>query len=84
MEQDMTSTPALGRYERTYGVLLGLAYGDALGFPAMFHRTFQFPVKRRDFLWNTNRELARERIIRLTLPFTHRIAPSTLEPFPTD
>jgi ADP-ribosylglycohydrolase len=77
-------TAALTRYERTYGALLGLAYGDALGFPAMFHRTFQFPAKRRDFLWNTNRDLARERIIRLTLPFTHRLAPELLEPYPTD
>jgi ADP-ribosylglycohydrolase len=74
----------LSRYERTYGALLGLAYGDAIGFPALFHRTFQFPAKRRDFLWNTNRDLARQRIIRLTLPFTHRLAPTTLEPFPTD
>ena len=80
----MSDTPTFGRYERTYGALLGLAYGDAIGFPAMFHRTFQFPAKRRDFLWNTNRELARQRIIRLTLPFTHRLAPETLEPFPTD
>ncbi len=80
----MSNTPTPERYERTYGALLGLAYGDAIGFPAMFHRTFQFPAKRRDFLWNTNRELARRRIIRLTLPFTHRLAPETLEPFPTD
>ena len=80
----MTDTPKLGRYERTYGALLGMAFGDAIGFPAMFHRTFQFPAKRRDFLWNTNRDLARQRIIRLTLPFTHRLAPETLEPFPTD
>ena len=80
----MTNARILGRYERTYGALLGLAYGDVIGFPALFHRTFQFPAKRRDFVWNTNRDLARERIIRLTLPFTHRIASATLEPFPTD
>jgi ADP-ribosylglycohydrolase len=80
----MTDTTSPSRYERTYGALLGLAYGDAIGFPALFHRTFQFPAKRRDFLWNTNRDLARQRIIRLTLPFTHRLAPETLEPFPTD
>lgn len=72
------------RVDRIYGALLGLAYGDAIGFPALFHRTFQFPAKRRDFLWNTNRDLARQRIIRLTLPFTHRLAPATLAPFPTD
>lgn len=80
----MIDTTPAGRYERSYGALLGLAYGDAIGFPALFHRTFQFPAKRRDFLWNTNRELARQRIIRLTLPFTHRLSATLLEPFPTD
>jgi ADP-ribosylglycohydrolase len=80
----MNNTHTLSRYDRAHGALLGLAYGDAIGFPALFHRTFQFPAKRRDFLWNTNRDLARQRIIRLTLPFTHRLAPETLEPFPTD
>ncbi len=74
----------LTRFDRTYGALLGLAFGDAIAFPALFHRTFQFPEKRRDFLWNTNRDLARQRIIRLTLPFTHRIPAETLAPFPTD
>lgn len=74
----------LSLYERCYGALLGLAYGDAIGFPALFHRTFQFPERRRDFLWQTNRDLARQRIIRLTLPFTHRLAPQTLEPAPAD
>ncbi len=74
----------LTRADRAYGALLGLAYGDALSFPADFHRTFQFPAKRRDFLWRTNQELAQRRVIRLTLPFTHRIAPETLAPFPTD
>ncbi|MEZ4678041.1 MAG: ADP-ribosylglycohydrolase family protein [Caldilineaceae bacterium] len=78
----MTSTTDLAN--RVYGALLGLAYGDAIGFPALFHRTFQFPAKRRDFLWNTNRDLAQQRVIRLTLPFTHRLDPATLEPFPTD
>jgi ADP-ribosylglycohydrolase len=71
-------------YEHAYGALLGLAQGDALGFPALWHRAFQFPEKRREFIWRTNRDLAHERILRLTLPFTHRQAPATLEPFPTD
>lgn len=70
--------------QRFSGALLGLAYGDAIGFPALFHRTFQFPEKRREFLWRTNRDLARQRIIRLTLPYTHRLEPATLEPSPTD
>ena len=77
-------TPTLDPTKRAYGALLGLAYGDAIGFPALFHRTFQFPAKRRDFLWNTNRDLAQQRVIRLTLPYTHRLEPTTLEPFPTD
>lgn len=72
------------RLERFQGALFGLAYGDALGFPALFHRTYQFPERRREFLWRTNRDLARQRILRLTLPFTHRIEAGTLEPFPTD
>ncbi|MBL8057329.1 MAG: ADP-ribosylglycohydrolase family protein [Anaerolineales bacterium] len=74
----------MNRYDRTYGALLGLALGDALGFPALFHRAFQFPEKRREFIWRTNRDLARERVLRLTLPFTHRLPPALLEPFPTD
>jgi len=79
-----TTMNTITRFERCYGALLGLALGDAIGYPALFHRTFQFPAKRRDFVWNTNRELARERIIRLTLPFTHRIAAETLHPWGTD
>ncbi len=71
-------------YDRCYGALLGLAYGDAIGYPALFHRAHQFPEKRREFLWRTNRDLARQRILRLTLPFTHRLPAETLEPFPTD
>jgi ADP-ribosylglycohydrolase len=74
----------LSLYNRAYGALLGLAYGDAISFPALFHRTFQFPDKRREFIWRTNRDLMRQRVIRLTLPFTHRLAPEILEPFPTD
>lgn len=75
------SDPAI---ERFYGALLGLAYGDAISFPALFHRTHQFVERRREFLWRTNRDSARARIIRMTMPFTHRNAPETLEPFPTD
>jgi ADP-ribosylglycohydrolase len=70
--------------ERIYGALLGLAYGDALGFPALFHRSYQFPIKRREFIWRTNRDLMRQRIVRLTLPFTHRLPAEILEPYPTD
>ena len=71
-------------FEKSYGAILGLAYGDAISFPALFHRTHQFLEKRREFLWRTNRDSMRNRVIRLTLPFTHRNAPEMLEPFPTD
>ncbi|MBI5303825.1 MAG: ADP-ribosylglycohydrolase family protein [Chloroflexi bacterium] len=71
-------------FEKSYGALLGLAYGDAISFPALFHRTHQFVERRREFLWRTNRDSARNRILRLTMPFTHRNALETLEPFPTD
>jgi len=71
-------------FQKSYGAILGLAYGDAISFPALFHRTHQFLEKRREFLWRTNRDSARNHIIRLTLPFTHRNAPELLEPFPTD
>lgn len=71
-------------FEKFHGAFLGLAYGDALAFPALFHRTHQFVERRREFLWRTNRDSARQRILRLTMPFTHRNAPETLAPFPTD
>lgn len=72
--------------DRFYGALLGLAYGDAIGFPALFHRFHDqwVPRRRHDFLWRTNRELDRQNVLRLTLPFTHRLTAETLEPSPTD
>lgn len=72
------------RFDRAYGALLGLALGDALGFPALFHRIYALPEKRRVTIWNQNRLLTERRIGRLFLPFTHRTAPETLEPAPSD
>jgi len=72
------------RFARCYGALLGLAYGDAIGFPALFHRTHQFAERRREFLWQTNLQSDRQHILRMMLPYTHRTEPQTLEPFPTD
>jgi len=66
------------------GALFGLAYGDAIGFPALFHRFKETPRKRHEFLWRTNAELDRQNIIRLMLPYTHRLAAEMLEPGPTD
>ncbi|MBK8023706.1 MAG: ADP-ribosylglycohydrolase family protein [Chloroflexi bacterium] len=72
--------------DRFLGAMFGLAYGDALSFPALFHR-FQhpdIPRKRHQFLWRQNAELDERGISRLMLPFTHRIAKETLEIGPTD
>jgi ADP-ribosylglycohydrolase len=72
--------------DRVSGALFGLAYGDAIGFPALFHRFHdtRIPRRRHDFLWRTNQQLDGQGILRLTLPFTHRVASDTLEPCPTD
>lgn len=74
----------MDRFDRAYGTLLGLALGDAMGYPALFHRIFSLPEKRRTTIWNANRTLSDARIGRLFLPFTHRTAPETLAPAPTD
>ena len=73
-------------FDRIHGTLLGLAYGDAIGFPALFHRFGDraMPRKRHNFLWRTNQELDALGIATLMLPFTHRIPAATLEPCPTD
>lgn len=76
----------MNRRDRFLGAMFGLAYGDALSFPALFHR-FQAPAiprKRHNFLWRTNQELDEMRITRLMLPFTHRIEAQHLETCATD
>jgi ADP-ribosylglycohydrolase len=72
--------------DRAYGALLGLAFGDAIGFPSLFHRMANplFPEKRRNFLWRINGESMRAHITTLMIPFTHRVAATVLEPSPTD
>lgn len=73
-------------FAQIHGALLGLAWGDAIGFPALFHRFGDraIPRKRHNFLWRTNQELDGQGIATLMLPFTHRIPAATLEPCPTD
>jgi ADP-ribosylglycohydrolase len=76
----------MDRRERFLGAMFGLAYGDALSFPALFHR-FQvdaMPRKRHNFVWRTNQELDEMGISRVMLPFTHRIEAQHLEICPTD
>jgi len=72
--------------ERAQGALLGLAFGDAIGFPSLYHRMADplFPEKRRNFLWRINGESMRAHITTLMIPFTHRVAAKVLEPSPTD
>jgi ADP-ribosylglycohydrolase len=70
---------------RFIGALLGLAYGDAISFPALFHRfTGQAAQRRRHFVWRVNKEQDDLGVARLTLPFTHRDPSTMLEPCPTD
>ncbi len=55
------------------GALFGLAFGDAIGFPSLYHRMADplFPEKRRNFLWRINSESSRAHITTLMIPFTH-------------
>jgi ADP-ribosylglycohydrolase len=76
----------MDRLEWFLGAIYGLAYGDAISLPALFHR-FQapdMPRKRHRFLWRTNSELDEMGISRVMLPFTHRIGKENLEICPTD
>lgn len=70
--------------DRLTDTLLGLAYGDAVGFPSLFHRFHVLPAKRHDFLFETNKRLSRDHLLPLALPFTHRQSESTLTPGPSD
>jgi ADP-ribosylglycohydrolase len=69
---------------RFLGAMFGLAYGDAIGFPAMFNRFQALPARRHAYVWGANQQHSAQNIARLTLPFTHRNAADTLEPSPTD
>jgi len=70
--------------DRFLGAMFGLAYGDAIGFPALFNRFQALPARRHAYVWRTNQQHSAQHIARLTLPFTHRIETTTLEPSPTD
>ena len=68
------------------GTMFGLAYGDAISFTSLFHRFHHadIPTRRHHFMWRRNREMGEMGISNLMLPFTHRMASETLEPYPTD
>jgi ADP-ribosylglycohydrolase len=54
---------------RARGALLGLAVGDAAGFPSLFHRTVRL-ARRRSVLWKFAAELDSQQVLRFPLPFT--------------
>lgn len=60
----MTST-----VERARGALLGLALGDAVGYPAMYHRTIRLPHQRAA-LWQLSAEMDRQQVNKFSLPFS--------------
>jgi ADP-ribosylglycohydrolase len=55
--------------DRGAGTLIGLAAGDAVGLPAMYHRSVRLG-SRRDCLWPAAAEADRHRVLRFPLPFT--------------
>jgi ADP-ribosylglycohydrolase len=57
---------------RAEGALLGLAMGDAAGFPALFHRTLLIRnLKRRARLWTFSREADAWQVNKFSLPYTN-------------
>ena len=65
--------------DRAHGALLGLAAGDASGFPAAYHRQLQSPTRRR-LLWSQAMELDEQQVNKFPLPFSHS-APLTESTF---
>lgn len=57
------------RAGRARGALLGLAVGDALGLPALYHRTVRMDF-HRGALWRFAQDLDVQRVLRFPLPFT--------------
>lgn len=63
------SAPPAPLRERARGALLGLAAGDAIGFPALYHRMIPLPWQRA-LLWTQASELSAQQINKVPLPFT--------------
>jgi ADP-ribosylglycohydrolase len=55
---------------RAQGALVGLAVGDAAGFPSLFHRTAGLG-RRRAALWRFAEELDRQHVLRFLMPMSH-------------
>jgi ADP-ribosylglycohydrolase len=54
---------------RAQGAFVGLAVGDAAGFPSLFHRTARMGW-RRSVLWRFAKRLDDQHVLRFPLPFT--------------
>jgi ADP-ribosylglycohydrolase len=65
----MKPLPADWLLDRAHGALLGLAFGDAVGLPALFHRSVRFPDERA-LLWKFSADLDAQRINKFSLPFS--------------
>ena len=63
------TTEDLSLRSRARGALVGLAVGDAAGFPSLFHRTTRMGW-RRSALWRFAQQLDEQRVLRFPLPFT--------------
>jgi ADP-ribosylglycohydrolase len=71
------------RLDRAQGALLGLASGDAAGFPAMYHRQITVPARRR-LLWRRGAESDAALVNKLPLPYSGSAPLETLAFGPTD
>jgi ADP-ribosylglycohydrolase len=54
---------------RARGALLGLAVGDAAGFPSLFHRSVRL-TRRRSQVWKIAASMDEQQVLRFPLPFT--------------
>src|SRR4051812_4999536 len=71
-------------FDKAYGSMMGLAIGDSLGFPAMYHRTSVLPTRRRNRLWDFSKQTDEYRINKFSLPFTHAMDEGILDFSGTD
>ena len=55
--------------DKAYGALLGLAMGDAIGFPAMYHRGLNASWTRSQ-MWKFSRQADENRINKFAIPFS--------------
>lgn len=71
------------RLDRAQGALLGLAAGDAAGYPAMYHRLIALPARRRA-MWRRALEADAELVNKFPLPYSQSAPLATMAFGPTD